>query len=346
MRAVASLEAIMAHRVWRLSVLLASASMGLTPLQSRAQEGASPDDVVATLEKLSGVHKGFRRNHAKGDCASGAFQAGADARALSISPLFSGQPIPVTARFSVAGPNPAAPDKANSPRGMALQFQLPDGALQNMAMLNVPVFAAATPQAFLELLQVGLPDPATGKPDPAKLQAYIVKYPEFKGFADWSGAHKPPPSYAEVAYYSVHAFKFVDSGKQEHWVKWRFAPRDGEAFMTDAELAAAPGDFLADRLAERLRKGPAVWDMIIILGEKGDAIDNPTIPWPATRREIKGGVLTLSKAGGQADGQCDGINFDPNLVSAGVEPSPDPVLAFRSSAYAVSYGKRLEEGAK
>jgi catalase len=326
--------------------LLASLGMALPLAAVRAQEGPSADDVVATLEKLSGVHKGFRRNHAKGDCASGAFQATADAKSLSSSALFSGQSIAVTARFSVAGPNPGAPDKANSPRGMALQFQLPGGALHNMAMLNVPVFAAATPQAFLERLQVDLPDPATGKPDPVKLQSYIAKYPEYKSFADWFGAHKPPPSYAEAAYYSLHAFKFIAADKQEHWVKWRFAPRDGEAFMTDAEMAAAPGEFLADRLSERLRKGAAIWDMIVILGEKGDAIDNATIAWPATRREVKAGVLTLAKAGAEADGSCDGINFDPNLVSAGVEPSPDPVLAFRSSAYAVSYGKRLEENAK
>jgi catalase len=224
---------------------------------------------------------------------------------------------------------------------MALQFQLPGGALHNMAVLNIPVFGAATVRSFLEGLQANIPDAATGKPDPEKQKAYFASHPDAKPLVDWLSAHNPPPSFADSAYNSLHAFKFIDAKGQEHWVKWRFEPRDGLKFLSDAEVAAAPEDFLAARWNERLRQGPVVWDMIVSLGEKGDPIDNPSVAWPATRKEVKVGVLSLDKSGGDA---CDEINFDPNLVSSGVEPSPeDKILAFRSLAYGVSAGRRLEE---
>ncbi|MGO9432270.1 catalase family peroxidase [Rhodoblastus sp.] len=336
----------MRNRAFPILALLASASFGLPPAEAWAQEEPSADAVIATFEKLSGVHAGLRRNHAKGLCASGSFQASADAGALSASTLFSGQSVPVTARFSVSGPDPAVADTLKNPIGMALQFQLPGGELQNMTMIQVPVFLAAKPADFLELLQAQVPDPATGKTDPEKLKTYVANHPEFKNFAGWMATHNPPASYAETAFYSVHAFKFVDSGKKAQWVKWRFEPRDGEKFISDEEMTTLPKDFLAARLSERAQKGPILWDMVVVLGEKDDPIDNPTIPWPANRREIKAGTLTLTKVGEDAAGQCEDINYDPNLVSAGIETSPDPILAFRSSAYAVSYGKRLDEKAK
>ena len=55
------------------------------------------------------------------------------------------------------------------------------------------------------------------------------------------------------------------------------------------------------------------------------------------------GALTIAKAGPDAVGQCEDINFDPTVISAGFELSPDPILAFRSQAYAVSAGRRLSE---
>jgi catalase len=345
-RASAETEPIMRNRALPFLALLASASFGLPPAPARAQEEPSAEAVIATFEKLSGVHKGLRRNHAKGICASGVFQAGEDARALSASTLFSGQSVPLTARFSVSGPDPAVADTVKNPVGMALQYQLPGGELQNMTMIQVPVFLASKPADFFELLQAQVPDPATGKTDPEKLKTYVANHPGFKNFGDWMATHNQPASYAETTFYSVHAFKFVDSGKKPHWVKWRFEPRDGEKFLSDQEMTALPKDFLAGRLAERAQKGPILWDMIVILGEKDDPVDNPTLLWPANRREIKAGTLTLTKVGADASGQCEDINFDPNLVSAGIETSPDPILAFRSPAYAVSYGKRLDEKAK
>jgi catalase len=315
----------------------------LPTIEARAQSGPDAETVVNALEKVSGVHTGLRRNHAKGVCAAGSFRAGDEARALSFSPLLSGQAIPVIARFSVAGPNPAASDAAKSPRGMAVEFHLPDGSLHHMTMLNVPVFGAASVQTFFDGVIAGLPDATTGKPDSEKLKAFVASHPDAQALAGWMKAHNPPPSYAETPYYSLHAFKLVAADKQAHWARWRMAPQDGEKYMSDEETAASSKNFLDQRLTERTAKGPIMWDMIVTLGEAGDTIDNPSVQWPQGRREIKVGTLTIAKAGPDTAGQCEDINFDPTVISAGFELSPDPILAFRSQAYAVSVGRRLSE---
>jgi len=307
-----------------------------------AQDIPDASAVVDTLEKLGGVNKGFRRNHAKGSCVVGSFVGTADARKLSSSALFSGKQVPVVGRFSVAGPAPQIPDAAKQPHGLALEFRLPKDELQHTTMLNIPAFPVSTVQGFYDALLINLPDPATGKPDPEKAEAFGAAHPEAKTFGAFMATHNAPQSYTEQPYNSLHAFKFI-KGKKESWVRWHFVPHDGVHFLTAAEAASAPNDFLDKKLTERTRKGPVQWEMIVTIGQKGDAIDNPAIVWPAGRKEIKAGVLTLTKGGADAVGQCEDINFDPNVMSAGIDVSPDQILQYRSAAYAESYSRRENE---
>ena len=132
-----------------------------TPLAMAAEQEVSAPEVVSAIEGVFGVNKGERRNHIKGVCALGEFVGTPEAARYSRSELFSGKPVPVVARFSVTGGNPKVPDTAKNVRGMALQFQLRSGAAHQMAMLNTPMFGAATPQTFLDLMRALQPDPAT-----------------------------------------------------------------------------------------------------------------------------------------------------------------------------------------
>ncbi|HMA51911.1 MAG TPA: catalase family peroxidase [Magnetospirillaceae bacterium] len=320
------------------------AGFGLS-LAAQAQDQPDPAQVVDTLEKLGGVHKGLRRNHARGSCAVGSFVGTPEGRKLSSSAVFSGKDVPVIARFSVAGPNPDQPDAAKGPRGLALQFKLPKDELQQTAMINVPIFPVSTPQGFYESLLINLPDPATGKPDPEKGKQFVGNHPEAKPFLDYMGSHNAPPAYTETIYRSLSAYKFIN-GKTETWVRWRFEPVDGEKFLTEDEIKAAPHDFLDQRLTERTKKGPVKFTMVAIIGQpdKGDSIKDPSSPWPKDRKEVKVGTLTLTKGGQDAKGTCEDINYDPNVASAGIEPSSDDqVLQYRSSAYAESFTRRESE---
>jgi catalase len=306
-----------------------------------ASPAVTPVEVVNSLEGTFGVHPGRRRNHIKGTCASGEFIGTPQAAAVSRSKQFVGQPIPTIVRFSLAGGNPNVADSATNARGMALEFELPGGSKQHMTMLNTPVFGAASPNTFNDMIIAAKPDPVTGKPDQQKIAAFLRSHPDAMAQAAFLKSHNPPASYANSTYYSIHTFRFIDAGGVTHPVKWRFVPQDGERHLTDAELRSAPKDFLEQRLMERVARGPVKWDMVVYMGEPGDSEDNPTVTWPETRRHFIAGTLTITKATPQSGGACEKINFDPLVMADGIQPTSDPVLLFRSPAYAISYGKRL-----
>ena len=155
--------------------------------------------------------------------------------------------MPIVARFSLAGGNPKAPDTAKSARGMALQFMLPGGQLHQMAMLNTPLFGAATPQTFLDLMQALQPDPATGKPDPEKMAAFNATHPDNLAQAQYLAQHKPPVSYANSAYWGIHTFKFIGKKNHQSLVRGRFLPQDGEQALSDEALKVAKNYFQAGR---------------------------------------------------------------------------------------------------
>ena len=322
--------------VLALAVLIPHAAMAVD---------ATPDasQVVAAIEGAFGVTPGERRNHIKGTCAAGEFVGTKEAAKLSRSPLFSGQPVPVIARFSLSGGNPKAPDVAKSGRGMALQFQLPKGQLHHIAMLNTPMFGAANPQTFLDLMQALQPDPATGKPDPEKMKAFKASHPDNLAQAQYLASNNPPASYASSSYWGIHTFKFIDRKGKATLVRWQFVPQDGERRLSDDELKTAGANFLEASLIERTQQGPVRWDMMVSIGQPGDSETDPTVLWPAERPRIKAGTLTISSAEAQKGAPCEPINFDPLVMAAGIQPSNDPVLRFRSPAYAVSFGKRLSE---
>lgn len=322
--------------VLALAVLIPHAAMAVD---------ATPDasQVVAAIEGAFGVTPGERRNHIKGTCAAGEFVGTKEAAKLSRSPLFSGQPVPVIARFSLSGGNPKAPDVAKSGRGMALQFQLPKGQLHHIAMLNTPMFGAAHPQTFLDLMQALQPDPATGKPDPEKMKAFKASHPDNLAQAQYLASNNPPASYASSSYWGIHTFKFIDRKGKATLVRWQFVPQDGERRLSDDELKTAGANFLEASLIERTQQGPVRWDMMVSIGQPGDSETDPTVLWPAERPRIKAGTLTIRSAEAQKGAPCEPINFDPLVMAAGIQPSDDPVLRFRSPAYAVSLGKRLSE---
>ncbi|MEQ1661967.1 MAG: catalase family peroxidase [Thiobacillus sp.] len=311
------------------------------PLGAAAENEVGADQVVTALEGTFGVHKGERRNHTKGTCAAGEFIGSTAASAYTRSVLFSGKPVPVVARFSVPGGNPKVSDTAKTPRGLALEFKLADGSLHHMTMLNTPVFGAALPQTFFDDIVAKKPDPATGKPDPEKIKAFKASHPDSVPQAKFLAEHNPPPSWANSSYFGIHTFKFISRNNETTLVRWRFVPKDGQKEMSDDELKSSPPNFLERKLIDRIKHGPVRWDMMLTIGAPGDPVDNPTLMWPPNRKEIKVGTLSISSAKAQKGADCEKINFDPLVMAEGIKPTNDPVLLFRSPAYAVSFGKRL-----
>ena len=323
------------------SLLAASLAMACSHSALAADEAVSAPVVVQAIEANFGVTPGQRRNHIKGTCSAGDFAGTPDAARISRSALFSGRTVPVIARFSLAGGNPKMSDATPNPRGMALEFKLPENRLHHITMLNVPVFGAATPRTFLAAQRATLPDPATGRPDPEKIKAFRAAFPDATPLAEFLAKNPPPKSYATASYFGIHTFRFIDAAGKVTLVRWQFVPEDGEQRLTPDEMKTATANFLETALIERTKAGPIRWTMVGTIGEPGDTEDNPTVAWPEGRRKVTLGTLALRSASPQAGAECEKINFDPLIMSDGVAPTNDPVLLFRSPAYAVSFAKRI-----
>ncbi|HEX7913129.1 MAG TPA: catalase family peroxidase [Paraburkholderia sp.] len=300
--------------------------------------------IIDTFQTVAGQpHPGYRRNHAKGLCIEGYFASNGAGAAVSHALVFAPGRTPVTGRFAVPGGNPSAPDTSTPVRSMALLFQLPDGEQWRTGMNSIPVFAVHTPEQFYQQLVAAKPDPATGKPDPAKLKAFYAANPETRPFQAWVKAHPPSSSLANAAYYGINAFRFTDASGTTRAVRWAMVPQTPYAPVTDAQKAEK--NFLAADLDQRLQNGPLRWHLILSVAQPGDPTGDATLQWPADRQQIDAGTLVIERTTSQEDGACRDVNFDPTILPAGIRPSDDPLLAARSAAYAQSYQRRTREEA-
>lgn len=309
---------------------------------------ASPDQIVTALENKFGTFPGERRNHTKGICFSGEFQATEAAATLSRSPLFQGTPIPVIGRFSLAGGNLHAADNKANAHGMALRFALPDGQLHQMAMLDIPFFDVATPDGFLQKQLATTPDPATGQPDPAKVQAFEQAFPESQRLKQaLAGQSRIPAGYQRLSYNSINTFILESADGKSTPVRWAFIPElDQPAYLSSEQAESLGADYLQDSVQEQLNSGDIRWHMELTLANEDDQLTDPSQPWSGPHQVIQAGTLRLQALDTSRDAACRAINFDPLRLSDGVKPSDDPVLQARSPAYAISFAKRSQEAAE
>src|SRR5207237_1238098 len=72
----------------------------------------------------------------------------------------------------------------------------------------------------------------------------------------------------------------------------------------------------------------------------GDAVDDPSIPWPEERERATIGRLEITGLAHDREQGDDVLVFDPTRVTGGIELSDDPILRFRTHAYAESVLRR------
>ena len=300
----------------------------------------TPQRLINQLQANAGVFPGYRRNHAKGVCVTGYFESNGQAQAFSKAQVFGPGRTPVVGRFAVPVGNPYAPDSSAPIRSMAIRFSLANGQQWRTGMNSMPVFTVSTPEGFYELLQAQQPDPATGKPNPAKIGAFFASHPESGAFLAWVKTAKPSASYATEGYWSLNAFVMVDAQGVKHPVRWRMVSENG-----DSTPGGADPNYLDADLVQRLAQGPQRWHLIITLANPDDPTDDATKAWPADRRDVDAGTLVLTATEPQESGPCRDINYDPTVLPDGIEISDDPLLPARSAAYATSYLRRTSEEA-
>ncbi|WP_374605435.1 catalase family peroxidase [Arenimonas sp.] len=286
---------------------------------------------------------GFRRAHARGVCVAGYFEPTAEAAALSKARVFTQPVTPALGRLSIGGGDPYGLEGAARVRSLALQFDTDDGQRWRLAMNSFPFFAVSTPQAFAEQILASRPDPATGKPDPRKQQAFLERHPEAANFMAWAGSAPWSNSFANTRYNGVHAFLFTNADGGENYVRWSFVPEAAFEPLDPEQRQTGAPSLLTDELQVRLARGPLRWTLELTIADAGDPIEDPSQPWPDDRRRVTAGTFVLESASDQATGACRDINFDPTMLPEGIAPSGDPVLAARAAAYAVSFNRRQRE---
>ncbi len=300
----------------------------------------TPQRLVAALAPPGGPAPGHRRNHAKGICFTGSFEANGDGATLSKATVFAKGTYPVIGRFNIGTPNPTAIDGAERVRGIGLQITTPDGQQWRTAMIDLPFFPVATPQAFYDLLIA-----SAAKDDPNAMKNFAAAHPEIAAFGAWAASAPFTESYAEERYNSLNSFVFTDPGGAGHTVRWSIVPAAQPVTVAPADLAKRPPDFLEQEITQRVASSPQRWTMTVTVANPGDPTADPSKAWPADRRTVEVGTLVADKIIPEPDGPCREINYDPTVLPDGISTSDDPFPAARSSAYAVSYDRRTAEAA-
>jgi catalase len=297
----------------------------------------TPDKMVAAFAPPTGPALGHRRNHAKGICFTGVFEANGAGAELSHAEVFARGQYPVVGRFNLGTPNPDAPDATVRVRGLGIMLSTPDGQQWRSAMINAPFFPVSTPQAFYQLLL------ASGNKDPDAMKHFAEANPEFATFGAWAKSAPWTASYAEERYNSLNTFVFVGASGEENVVRWSLLPEAQPIAVPPDDLAKRGPDFLEQEIVQRVAGAPQRWTMVVTVANPGDPTSDPSKAWPVDRRSVEVGTLTVDKIEAERDGPCRDINFDPTVLPAGIHTSDDPFPAARSSAYAKSYDLRTAE---
>jgi catalase len=305
-----------------------------------AQEASIAEQTVDVMNKLWGQHPGIRANHAKGAVVEGTFTPSKEASALSKATLFAGKTIPVTARFSNSTGLPDIPDGSPNanPHGLAVKFHLPDGSDVDIVENSLKFFPVATGEEFRDLLQAVV-ESGPGASKPTKLESFMASHPAApRAFA----STETPVSFARETYNGIDAFVFVDAGGERQPFRFQVVPVEGTEHLSMADAAKQKPDFLIDELPARLAKGPVQFRLMAQLANPGDQTKDPTQPWPADRKMVELGTLTLTKAAPDNAAAQKALMLLPGNLTDGIEVSDDPLIDARNQAYAVSFGRRSQ----
>jgi len=300
-------------------------------------ERLTPDKLVKALAPPGGPALGHRRNHAKGICFSGIFEANGAGSALSSAPMLRPGQYPVIGRFNLGSADLHALDSAVRVRGMGLQISAPGGEVWRMAMIDPPFFPVASPKAFYALLL------AAAAKDPDAMKHFVQAHPEFAHFGAWAQSAPWTGSYAEEPYNSLDSFIFTDASGTTRTVRWSLLPTVAAIPVSSEELAKKSPNFLEDEITQRVKAGPAKWTMIVTVANPDDPTADPSQAWPEDRRKVDVGTLIVREIEPEANGPCRNINYDPTILPSGIGTSDDPFPAARSSAYRRSYDLRAAE---
>jgi catalase len=301
------------------------------------------EQLLDALDKLSGLHPGFRPAHAKGLMCSGTFTPSPTAAKLTRAPHASNPSTPVTVRYSDSTGLPTVPDndpQKSGPRGIAVRFHLGEHVHTDIVAHSTNGFPVRTGEEFVEFLRAAA---AAGAGKPEAMGAFLASHPNAKRFVE---APKPiPTSFAREAFFAVTAFKFTNADGVSRHGRFRIRPQEGTEYLSNDDAARKSANFLFDEIGQRLAKGPVRLGVYVQIAEAGDDVTNASVTWPESRVEVPFGTITLTARVDDQEPERRKIIFDPVPRVDGIDTSGDPLIEARADIYLLS-GRRRRAAVK
>jgi len=325
------------------ATILAAGAIWATSV--RAQDASSKslaEQIFEAMVRDPAVKPGHRVAHAKGIVCQGTFVPRAEAAELSKAAHFRGGPIRVVVRFSDGPGDPFIADNSPNagPRGMGVRFTLPDGRLTDVEGISHNGFAVGTGEDFLALLKAAAgTDPS--RPHPWPIEAFFGEHPRALKFIQETAV--VPAGYGTVAYFSNNAFIFVNKDGVRQAGRYQFLPVAGRRDLTAEQAKSASPDFLSEELRTRLASGPVEFRLVVQLAKAGDPTHDASLVWPDDRRIVELGTITIDSVVADSDSASRALVFFPTTLTDGIELSDDPLPQLRTSAYALSFGRRQQQ---
>jgi catalase len=310
------------------------------PLPTDEKALALSRDLLQAFDNVNGgEHPGFRPAHAKGVLFTGIFKGSPEAASLTRAPHARGK-TRVTVRLSDFAGIPTVSDNDSqnaSPRGCAIRFHLGEHVHTDIVAHSHNGFPARTAEEFLEFLHAAAAsDPS--KPHPNAVEQFLGAHPKALHFVQ---APKPiPTSFSRESFYATSAVKFTAADGTSRFGRYRVLPELGNEYLDAAGAASQGPNFLFDEIKERVAKGSVKFNIVVQLAEDGDTVDDATVRWPESRRQIKFGEVDLNALAVDGDAEQRHLIFDPIPRVEGIEASGDPLFQPRADLYLLSGRRR------
>ncbi len=306
------------------------------PVAAGGPTKETPLSMVGALHTAFGDHHA-RAVHTKGVMLEGIFTPAPEARTIVREPIFLGGSLPVVARFSVFAGVPNVPDNDDgaAPAGFAVKIKALNGDDFDVEANQHSSFIVATFDEFAVFLRaVGATRPDSPHPNP--VEQFLGTHPKAKMFLT---TLTYPISYAQARYFGVNSEKFTNAKGGSVFIRYQFVPRAGEHYLTPEERKAEGGNYLQDEIVARVAREPIMFDWYAQIAAKGDAVEDPSVAWPDSRKRVKLGTFTLTRLPADPETAQKTLLFLPGQPHPGVEPA-DPMLVMRNTAYPISLGER------
>jgi catalase len=289
----------------------------------------TPERAIDLLKAPFAPPPGYRAAHAKGAFYAGTFIASPEAADLCRAAHLDGSEVPVLVRWSNAAGTPTWPDSRPDIHGMAVRFRGRSGDTDLLGQ-TAPRMPTDDPETFVRLAE-----PAVHL---WKLPWFLVRHPQvLPRFVAGLRGVKAPVSYAELVYYPIHAYGWLDADDRRTWVRYELHPVATEADRLGKHFTGP--DRLREEIAARLARGPVEFDLHVQVAGPGDDPHSAVSVWKDPR-DFVAGRLTVTEAVEDPERRNDVVVFDPTRVVDGLELSDDPILRYRPTAYAESVRRR------